>query len=129
VNTNSRVGSIHFDTTSTLDFRFNTSFDKATVQAKLLSTTRAVNGATATHAAVNMLSNQLLSSFSGWRNVSYATVVVFVTDGAASSAALTDTAIRNFNNKFGDRVLRYALDFTTVSSDAFADSFISRIFC
>jgi matrilin-3 len=151
----SRVAAINFDSSSRLVFDFNAYSTSASAGSALRAITPVVqNGGTATHQAVNLLRTTLLSESSGWRASAVPTVVVFVTDGAASDAKKTDLAIANLDATFGFTVDRFAIgvgDFNSTQlsllahgdashittfnafvglvDDSFISTFISQIFC
>jgi hypothetical protein len=155
VLTESRVAAINFDSSTRIDFDFTVHTTSTSVEAALRAITPIViNGGTATHQAVNQLRASLLLDTAGWRGGAVPTTVVFVTDGAASDAKKTDTAIANLNAAFGYSVNRFAIgvgdfnatqllalangmedqvltfnEFAGLVDDNFVASFITKIFC
>jgi uncharacterized protein YegL len=155
VVTESRVAAINFDSSALVDFDFTFYTTPASAEAALRAITPIViNGGTATHQAVNQLRSSVLLDSAGWRGGAVPTAVVFVTDGAASDAKKTDTAIANFDAAFGFTISRFAIGvgdynatqllglahgvvdhvstfnaFAGLVDDSFVASFITKIFC
>ena len=107
----SRVAAINFDSLARVNFLFENYTTSASVEAALRAITpTTTNGATATHTAIGRLRNTVLTGFgTGWRQNAVPTVVVFVTDGAASDSGETMTQIERLNTTFGSTIERYAI--------------------
>jgi uncharacterized protein YegL len=151
----SRVAAINFDSSAHLNFDFTVYSTMASAESALRAIQPVVeNGGTATHQAVNLLRSTLLTDASGWRSNAVPTVVVFITDGAASDAIKTDLAVANLDTTFGYTVDRFAIGvgdynatqlsllahgvanhvttfnaFVGLVDDAFIATFIAQIFC
>jgi hypothetical protein len=79
-----------------MDFNFSNYTTVADVQWALDGITGLTNGTTETHKAMNLLRSDLMNASkpNGWRYFSVPTRVLILTDGSATSAGATETAIR-----------------------------------
>jgi hypothetical protein len=109
---NSRVAAIQFDSVAKVDFPFLSHATAAAAQTALLAITPTTPfGATSTDAAVRTLLDKVLNASAGWRSLTVPTVVVFVTDGGASSPTWAEEEIARFDLAFAGsaRLHRWAI--------------------